>query len=318
MKKVSIVVPIYNAEKFIDRCFESLINQTYKNTEIILINDGSKDNSLKIIKEYEKKYDNVHVFSQENKGPGEARNKGISLSTGNYITFVDSDDFIEKDYVEKLMSKSKNMDIVICGYKRYDKDSNLLIEKVPKKADIDYFKFISTVCKLYKREFLIKNNIQFSNRKIGEDMLFTLKCYSLTNKIEKVKYAGYCNIENIHSITHTSSNIANMFELVREIDKTIDLKRYGNLYLFFYLKTIIMNLLMQPKNESFKNYYKLYVDSFNWLEEVYKKNNKKLKIVWLKDEDFKINLCVNTFIFLRKIHFIKPFLFILKRVDIKL
>lgn len=318
MKKVSIIVPVYNAEKFIDKCVNSLINQTYQNTEIILVNDGSTDSSYKILKKYSKKYDNIFLYTQKNKGSGETRNRGIKLAKGDYITFVDADDYIENNYIEKLISKSKNMDIVICGYKRYDSKSNLLMEKIPKCKNIDFFKFISTVCKLYRREFLIKNSITFSNRKIGEDMLFTLKSYSMTNKIEKIQYSGYCNVENINSITHTSTNIANMFDLVKEIDKTINLKKFGYLYLFFYLKTIIMNLLMQSKSISFKEYYKLYLDSFSWLEEVYNKNNKKIKIIWIKDEDMKINLCVNIFIILRKVHLIKPFLYILRKIDLKL
>lgn len=319
MKKVSIIVPVYNAEKFIKRCVESILNQTYKNIEIILINDGSNDNSLKIINYYDEKYDNIYSYTQKNQGPGKTRNRGIDLSTGDYITFIDADDYIEKDYILNLVSKSDKKDIVICGYKRYDKNMNLIVEKLPVGSDIDYFKFISTVCKLYRKNFLVENDIKFSNRKIGEDMLFTLKCYSLTDKIDNVKSSGYCNIENLESITHCvdSKNKANLFELVKEIDNKIDLKKFGDLYLFFYIKTIIMNLLMQSKC-SFKEFYNLYMISFDWLEKTYKQNGKKLKSIWIKKEDFKINLLVNLFILFRKIYLIKPFLWLLQKKNFKL
>ena len=188
-KKVSIIIPVYNAEKFLDRCIQSVLDQTYQNVELVLINDGSTDQSLKKIKKYEKKYKNIIVFTQKNKGAGEARNKGINVSTGDYITFVDADDYIEDDYVENLISKSNNMDIVICGYQRYDTNNNLIFKKVPYGIDIDYFRFISTICKLYRKDFIVENIIYFSNRRIGEDILFTLKCYSLTDKIEKIYYA---------------------------------------------------------------------------------------------------------------------------------
>ena len=104
-KKVSIIVPVYNAEKFIDKCIQSLINQTYQNIEIILSNDGSKDNSLKKIKDWEKKYpDKIKCESHKNQGVGMTRNKGIALATGDYLTFVDSDDYLDDkavEYVEK-------------------------------------------------------------------------------------------------------------------------------------------------------------------------------------------------------------------------
>ncbi len=320
MRKVSVIIPVYNAEKFIDRCINSVLDQTYKDIEVILINDGSQDSSLKIIEKYSMEHDNIHYFTQSNKGPGAARNKGIGLANGEYITFIDADDYIEKEYIKNLVSNSSNMDIVVCGYKRFDQGHHLILEQTPNENIISHFKFISTVCKLYNKNFLIDNNLKFSDRKIGEDMLFTLKCYSLTNKIKFIQSTGYCNEENLESITHVinSEKKVNMFDLVKEIDATIDLKKFGNLYLFFYLKTIIINLLMQPKTMIFKEYYQIYLESFQWLDQVYTRDNQKIKITWIKGEEFKINLCVNVFIVLRKVHLIKPFLFILKKINIRL
>ncbi|MFU0826465.1 MAG: Glyco-trans-2-like domain-containing protein [Lachnoclostridium sp.] len=105
--KVSIIVPVYNVEKYLRQCMESLVNQTLKEIEIIVVNDGSPDNSIKILEEYEKKYpDMVKVFTTENRGVSHARNYGLDHATGEYIMFVDSDDFVELNMAEKLYKKS--------------------------------------------------------------------------------------------------------------------------------------------------------------------------------------------------------------------
>ena len=122
-KKVSIIVPVYNAEKFIDKCIQSLINQTYQNIEIILSNDGSKDNSLKKIKDWEKKYpDKIKCESHKNQGVGMTRNKGIALATGDYLTFVDSDDYLDDNFIETLVNNIDDCDIIVSGYKRVTVD----------------------------------------------------------------------------------------------------------------------------------------------------------------------------------------------------
>ena len=116
MKKVSIIVPIYNAEKWLNRCIDSLINQTYKNLEIILLNDGSKDDSKKIIESYKDK--RIVFIDKENTGVGSTRNLGIEKCTGDYIMFVDSDDYIELTCVEKLLAKAEKdkCDLVLSNY----------------------------------------------------------------------------------------------------------------------------------------------------------------------------------------------------------
>ena len=115
MCKVSIVVPIYNSEKELPRCIDSILNQTFSDFELILINDGSKDGSLNILKEYEQKDKRVTVIDNENNGVSETRNIGIRRSSGDYIAFVDSDDYIESDMVEALVEsvEQQNADLVI-------------------------------------------------------------------------------------------------------------------------------------------------------------------------------------------------------------
>ena len=118
MKKVSVIVPVYNVEKYIDKCLNTLVNQTLKDIEIIIVNDGSPDNSQEIIDKYQKKYPKkIKSYIKENGGQGSARNFGLEKATGEYIGYVDSDDFIELDMYEKLYNKAKkhDLDISICG-----------------------------------------------------------------------------------------------------------------------------------------------------------------------------------------------------------
>lgn len=131
MVKVSLVVPIYNAQNYLARCLDSLLKQTLEEIEIICINDGSTDKSLKILEEYSKKYFKIKVYSKENGGSGSARNLGIDNSQGEYIEFVDSDDILEQDAVEKMYNQAKkyNSDLVVCGMNRIDEQSGKLITK---------------------------------------------------------------------------------------------------------------------------------------------------------------------------------------------
>jgi len=115
---ISIIVPIYNVEIYLEKCLNSIINQTYKNIEILLINDGSSDNSLRICKKYQKKDKRIVLINKKNGGLSSARNAGIDKASGNYLLFIDSDDYIEIDMIEKLYNniKSNNADISICNF----------------------------------------------------------------------------------------------------------------------------------------------------------------------------------------------------------
>ena len=114
---ISIVVPIYNSEKWLEKCVKSLINQTYQDIEILLINDGSKDRSLEICNEYAKKDNRIVVIDKENEGVSATRNLGIKKAQGEFIQFVDSDDYADVQMCEKLLNAIENVDLVVCGLK---------------------------------------------------------------------------------------------------------------------------------------------------------------------------------------------------------
>lgn len=122
---ISIIIPVYNSEAYIHQCLESIINQTFKNFEVILVDDGSTDGSLDILKYYSNKYENICYLTQNNKGAGAARNLAFNNCKGEYIVYVDSDDYLEATYLEEMLSKIEktNSDIVICGYNSVYEDT---------------------------------------------------------------------------------------------------------------------------------------------------------------------------------------------------
>ena len=192
MYKISVIVPVYNAEKYLEKCLDSLINQTLSEIEIILVNDGSKDNSQEIIEKYLSKYpEKIKSYIKENGGQASARNLGIKEATGDFIAFVDSDDWIELDMYEKLYNKANNdnLDIVCCntylvinGEKIKNEPVKLITDDITKK----YILLESGPCnKIFKREIIQSNNIRFFENHIYED-LATIPTFALYTK--KIAY----------------------------------------------------------------------------------------------------------------------------------
>lgn len=214
-KLVSIIVPMYNSEKYLDKCIESILNQDYKNIELILVNDGSIDNTEKIARSYAKKDKRVIVINQENMGVSEARNNGINHSFGEYITFIDSDDFIDSDFISyyvKLIEKN-NVDVVLSRMPiKYRDDMIIPAQKVEKIEIIDgrecalemlYYKiFISSWNKLFRKDLLINNNIFFEkNLSFGEGFNFSVDAFMKAKKVcitSICKY--YYRVDNIESV----------------------------------------------------------------------------------------------------------------------
>lgn len=206
MDKISIVVPIYNVEKYLNNCIKSIINQTYKNIEIILINDGSSDNSNFICKEWEKEDPRIIYINQKNQGVSVARNVGLNIATGKYITFVDADDYIENNMIEKLYSGiiSNDCNVVVCDYfcshrkrkkiKHYF-DRTKIINVLNNKTEL-LEKTIQDLGvpwgKLYLRSFLVKNQLCF---KVGlkrmQDTIFTLEAFELCTNISYIHIPLY-------------------------------------------------------------------------------------------------------------------------------
>ena len=187
--KLSIIVPVYGVEKYIDKCLNTLVKQSLKEIEIIVVNDGTKDNSQKIIDKYVKKYpDKIKSYIKENGGQGSARNYGLKKASGEYIGYVDSDDFVEKDMYKKLYNKAKenNYDIVVCGNYNVSEDyQNKNIDAFINNYNTDleniFFGKMAVWNKIYKRDILIKNKLEFKEKVWYEDLAFTLKAIMNSN-----------------------------------------------------------------------------------------------------------------------------------------
>ena len=225
MKKISVIIPVYNSERYLVRCIETIINQTYYNLEIILIDDGSTDNSLKICNEYSLKDDRIKVLHKENNGAASARNAGLDCATGDYIAFVDSDDYINLEMYEEMMKVSQqyDCDIVMCDcFKEKGKESKifthsicsgfydknrLIIEYFPSLLitnSVEYPPTISNWVCLFKRSLIEENNIRYKeDMRFSEDWLFGSQAMYFANRFYYMKGdCFYHYIENANSVTH--------------------------------------------------------------------------------------------------------------------
>lgn len=198
--KISIIIPVYNAEKYIKKCVESALNQTLKDVEVICINDGSPDNSIDILRDMQKVHENLVVIDKHNEGVWKARMDGINIATGEYIGFLDSDDYLEKDFAEKMYNniQKSNAEIAICGFKRIDNLTGKVVSKEMKFASdriIDMEKnaeeliSINTALwnKIYKSNILKELDNIDNPPRILEDMMFLSLIYPKINRISFVE-----------------------------------------------------------------------------------------------------------------------------------
>lgn len=201
-KIISIIIPVYNAEKYLKRCINSIILQTYKDLEIILINDGSEDNSSKICDEYACIDNRIKVIHKENGGPSLAREAGVKIATGEYIAFVDADDYIDFDMFEILVNEAeKGLDIVQCGFRKVSPNGEVLetIELKPInisstfECSLYYASQINTTNflwnKLYKAELF--KDIIFPKLYAGEDSCILTQIYASAKRIANIKGSFY-------------------------------------------------------------------------------------------------------------------------------
>lgn len=201
--KVSVVVPVYNVERYLPVCLESLINQTLKNIEIICINDGTKDNSPAILEMYQKKDARIKIINQKNQGLSVSRNNGLQAAEGEYVAFVDSDDWIDNDFLEKLYFAAKKYDSDVAAGDFYRQGKILKSKKLNIKTELFYtdtaLKAKHTMVprynyvwnKLYRRAFLLNNNLFFPQGKFYEDMYWTIRVIKESNGLVTVPDTFY-------------------------------------------------------------------------------------------------------------------------------
>lgn len=282
---ISVVVPVYNVEKYLNRCVESIKNQTYENLEIILVDDGSPDKCPKLCDDFKKNDKRIKVIHKKNGGLSDARNRGIDIAKGKYITFIDSDDYVKKEYVELLYHTLKkfNSDISICSHSvEYENgsiiDKSCNIEKAYSKEEalenMMYGKNIDTSSwgKLFKIELF--NKIRFPINRLFEDSATT---YLLFDLAEKISYSGksmyFYEIRN-DSITSSNFNSKKMDLIIstKEMYSFIE-RKYPKLIkaakrrlMYSYLSTLTQMIKSKNVDKNLKNNVYTYI----------KKNRKEI------------------------------------------
>lgn len=235
MEKISIIAPVYQVEKYIGQCIESVINQTFKNFELILIDDGSKDKSGNICDEYAKRDKRIHVVHTENKGAASARNRGLDLATGKYIAFVDGDDYLAENMLDKLYKviTQENCDVVVCDFLNLhanpDKDFSLQLSdsKVSGREILSHLKNqknygVWTIVwnKLYKKEIL--KDLRFPEGKYFEDEIFSDQLYLRCNEVQVISDVLYYH-RVLETSTMNTQKIRNYLDLIDAFQLRINL-----------------------------------------------------------------------------------------------
>lgn len=274
MAKVSVIVPVYNVERYIRKCLESLVNQTLYDMEIIVVNDGSTDLSKNIIEEYTSQYSNVKYYKKENGGLSDARNYGMKYATGEYIAFLDADDYIDAKTYEIMYEKAQkeNSDIVECNFywvygKRKKKDIG---EKYDGKTEMMEKARVVAWNKLYRRELIENLQIEFPKGLQYEDVEFFYKLVPYIEKVSFVKEPLIYYIQRKESL----SNFQN--EKTRDIFTVLE-----NVILFYKSK----NLYEKYKEELEYTYTRLLLcSSFKRITKI-KKESTRIELLnetWVK------------------------------------
>ena len=285
--KYSIIVPAYNTEKYIDKCLKSIFSNTYKNFEVIIVNDGSTDKTEDIINKYIKKYDNIIHIKQKNMGLSMARNNGVKKATGDYLLFIDSDDYVEKNLLENINKNISDLDVlryqlnivysdkvVPCEEEEFNvTDGISAFEKIVR------YKFIE-MASLYviNRKYYVDNNFEFENGVYHEDYGLLPLVIATAKKVKSINYLGYNYVQRDGSIM--SSN------------DTSKMKKKMDDMLFLFTKAIkyLDNI---PYSQNVKSFYaNSIIDKYNSLSDKLKKEYikkiKDLKVIsYLSNDNFK-------------------------------
>lgn len=308
--KISVIVPVYNVEKYLEQCLDSIVNQTLKETEIIVVDDGSTDKSKNIISNYEKEFSNIIVIYQENKGVSIARNNALKKTSGEYVFYMDSDDFLELNCLELLYKKAKNTkaDIVIYGHKEIYESNNYYKESIV-RLDIDEgrnysgkevgnmilnCKFLGVVWnKLFKRENLIINGLYFEENRYVQDWYPVFVEIFKSQKVCFLNKALYnYRVRNTSTTSKkTKKNIDDYYYAASNIIKYAINNNFESKYIIRFkiiaFNTIISryyNLYPKYKKDIYSNfelteYYNIKLGSREILKTANVSNKMKLNII---------------------------------------
>lgn len=300
--KLSIVALVYNLEKYLPRCLDALVNQTLQEIEILCVDDGSTDSAPQIIEDYQKKYpDKIKVFHKENGGEFTTRNYGLKRAQGEYVTFVDTDDYVEPNWAEKLYNAAKqnDADIAVCGFERIDLNTGKVVGKdmtshgnVTKMVDPkdDFVLFINPAPwnKVYKREII--KDFEFLPFRGFNDTLFLISTYTRVKKIAFVpdvlyhyflRYDSQIHTVNMQDVNNLKKYLLEVKELYKKEDKLEEMKYILDMMAFIHLGISVMYRLSYDKTVNIKKEIK---ESIKYLDKEFS--------TWRKSPFLKFNYCI--------------------------
>lgn len=281
MIKYSFIVPVYNTEKYLKKCLDSLVNQTYKDFEIIVVNDGSTDKSSSIISKYQKKYKNIIVIDKENEGLSMARNRGVQKSSGKYIIFVDSDDYVSNKLLEEVDKKIDDSDILrfqlATEDEEYTKINEYHEEGFESMCGYDAFKYLSSYhfvepawCYVIRKNYYIENKFSFKKGVYHEDFGLIPYVIYKARKVKSIDFIGYYYIQR-------NGSIMNNNDYKKTVKKAFDmLEQYKTMRLFAkninrknnlddYFLSYISNSVIVKARELKKDEKKVYINELKKL-----------------------------------------------------
>lgn len=328
--KISVIIPMYNPGREIVRCFKSLENQTFTDYELILIDDGSKDPAYKAVEKYidtSTLKSKTRLIRQENAGVAVTRNRGIDMAEGDYLAFIDQDDFVAKDYLLNLYKAATEVngadkedspiDIVVSGYERVRSDGRIMLKRDIKDAPWTKYTMITPWAHLYRREFIVDNNIRFLDTKIGEDVYFNLPAYTYTDKIVILRDRGYkwfYNEKSVSNVSHKTldSKLDVLFLLDSVYDKLAQVDANDSEEMqYYYMRFVCWFMLYATRGSKRENIVDAYKKVFGWLRSKYPNYRKsRYRGFRMPDgEEVSFHKYVAVFYLLERMHLL---LFVLK------
>lgn len=255
---VSILVPVYNAEAYIERCLDSILGQTHRNIEVICIDDGSQDSSPIILDDYAARNPSrVVVEHRSNSGAAAARNRAIELASGDYLAFVDNDDWIEPDYIEVLLAAAirSGAEVVCSGYCRPDCNNTIRVKLLPQpEKEWSRYAVEAAWSKLYLASFVKGQHLVFLDTNIGEDLYFSLPAIELANHAEVISYCGYNWFYNTASVSNTSHRSSEKLLFEETLDSILSMLKNRHIFLtpmleHYFIRLVVWYLLYTCKSD---------------------------------------------------------------------
>jgi len=310
MVTTSFVVPVYNAEITIRRCLDSILGQTVGDIELIAMNDGSTDGSLGILRQYEASHPNVIVVDTPNRGVSVTRNDGIRMATGEYLVFVDCDDYIDPDYLSTYLAQMDDAhDIVIGGWRRCDGQGKLLFERRLNGSEWESYINVYTWSKLYRREFLLDNNVQFLDYGIGEDMYFAFTARARHARVKVIDYVGYTWVDNDVSVSNTAhkglKKNLDVLYLLDKINALFSVK--PEMLKYYYRRFLVWWMLYSGKQATRTDFVAEHARVMGWIDANHVRSRLSPFSGMLRGEKLFERLSVFTFGLLERLHLMRLF-----------